>query len=263
MDLITAVCDRVIVLDHGEKIAEGTCTEIAENPEVIRAYFGSSMEYGETLEQPPVDLNKIPTSTALESAASLIHSARSGGDLPTRGNNLNSSRQEPCFAPETSRPLLQLVNVHAGYGPAKVLQGIDLSVYPGEAVALLGVNAAGKSTALKTITGRLRPTQGEILFMDKRIDGTATNQIVRMGMGVVPEGRRIFPELSVMENLDLAADALADGRKTRVGIEQALELFPILADRRSQIAGTLSGGGTADAGHCPSASHIATPYLHG
>ena len=242
MDLITAVCDRVIVLDHGEKIAEGTCTEIAENPEVIRAYFGSSMEYGETLEQPPMDLNKIPTSTALESAASLIHSARSGGDLPTRGNNLNSSRQEPCFAPETSRPLLQLVNVHAGYGPAKVLQGIDLSVYPGEAVALLGVNAAGKSTALKTITGRLRPTQGEILFMDKRIDGTATNQIVRMGMGVVPEGRRIFPELSVMENLDLAADALADGRKTRVGIEQALELFPILADRRSQIAGTLSGG---------------------
>jgi branched-chain amino acid transport system ATP-binding protein len=122
-----------------------------------------------------------------------------------------------------------------------VLQGIDLCVYPGEAVALLGLNAAGKSTTLKTITGRLRPTQGEIYFLDQRIDGRPTYEIVRMGMGVVPEGRRILPELTVMENLDLAADSLPK-TQAMAGIEHAFALFPVLAERRSQLAGTLSGG---------------------
>lgn len=243
MDLISAVCDRVIVLDHGEKIAEGTCSQVAEDPQVIRAYFGSSMESSERLRQSRSGLDRIsaPTST-LESAASLLV----GSTITDRHSPSSISRvsckQESQLGTETPQPLLQLVNIHAAYGSAKVLQGINLHVYPGEAVALLGVNAAGKSTALKTITGRLRPTQGEILFMGKRIDGIPTNEIVRMGMGVVPEGRRIFPELSVMENLDLAADSLVHRDEASRGIQWALELFPVLADRRSQIAGTLSGG---------------------
>lgn len=207
MDLITAVCDRVIVLDHGEKIAEGTCSEVASNPEVIQAYFGKSHEPDQELGEAPARVHATPAT-----------------DI------------------KTSQPLLQLVDVHAAYGSAKVLQGIDLCVYPGEAVALLGVNAAGKSTALKTITGRLRPTQGEIFFMGKRIDRSPTSEIVRMGMGVVPEGRRTFAELTVMENLDIAADSLVSGEQAHAGIEQALTLFPILAQRRSQLAGTLSGG---------------------
>lgn len=214
MDLIAAACDRVIVLDHGEKIAEGTCQEVANHPEVIRAYFGDSSESDRKLGQTPSNIEVMPTSTVtLES--------------PDR---------------KMDTPLLEVVNVHASYGPAKVLQGIDLCIHPSEAVALLGVNAAGKSTVLKTITGRLRPTQGEILFLGKRIDCLPTNVIVRMGMGVVPEGRRIFPELTVMENLDIAADSLDDRGQARIGIEHALGLFPVLAHRRSQVAGTLSGG---------------------
>ena len=105
----------------------------------------------------------------------------------------------------------------------------------------MGLNAAGKSTTLKTITGRLRPTQGEIYFLDQRIDGRPTYEIVRMGMGVVPEGRRILPELTVMENLDLAADSLPRG-EALAGIEHAFDFFPVLAERRFQLAGTLSGG---------------------
>ena len=226
MDLITAACERVVVLNYGEKIAEGKPQEVAKNPEVIKAYFGSSL-------------------TPSDNGAAGSLSAVDGVLSPKAGTAAGESAAAILSACEdldaASRPLLKLVNVHAGYGPAKVLQGIDLCVYPGEAVALLGLNAAGKSTTLKTITGRLRPTQGEIYFLDQRIDGRPTYEIVRMGMGVVPEGRRILPELTVMENLDLAADSLPK-TQAMAGIEHAFALFPVLAERRSQLAGTLSGG---------------------
>ena len=126
-------------------------------------------------------------------------------------------------------------------GQPRYSKGIDLCVYPGEAVTLLGLNAAGKSTTLKTITGRLRPTQGEIYFLGRRIDGLPTYEIIRMGMGVVPEGRRILPDLTVMENLDLAADSLPRS-ESLAGLEKVFSLFPVLAERRNQLAGTLSGG---------------------
>jgi len=149
-----------------------------------------------------------------------------------------------------------MAGVHASYGPAEVLQGIDIEVRQGEVVALLGANAAGKSTAIKTIMGRLRPSSGEIHFAGRRIDGRPTNEIVRMGVGIVPEGRRVFYELTVLENLEAAAEAqaapaVAALRETRSRakgyaaahqIEQVLALFPVLAERQSQPAGTLSGG---------------------
>lgn len=202
MDLIAAACDRVIVLDHGQKIAEGHCSEVAENPEVIRAYFGGSR----------------------------ASRRRPKEDAPAADSS------------EPASPLLELVDVHSSYGPAVVLQGVNLCVNPGEAVALLGVNAAGKSTMLKTITGRLRPTRGQILFAGERIDGRPTNEVIRMGMGVVPEGRRVFPGLTVMENLEVAADAVGSLEQAREGIDRAFSVFAALASRRSQLAGTLSGG---------------------
>ncbi len=164
----------------------------------------------------------------------------------------------PPEAPTSrSTPILELVDVHASYGPAEVLQGIDIEVRPGEVVALLGANAAGKSTAIKTIMGRLRPSGGQIHFAGRRIDGRPTNEIVRMGIGIVPEGRRVFYELTVLENLEAAAEvqtapttARVRGSGSRAGnhsaaqsqIEQVLALFPVLAERRNQPAGTLSGG---------------------
>jgi ABC-type branched-subunit amino acid transport system ATPase component/ABC-type branched-subunit amino acid transport system permease subunit len=234
MDLIAAACDRVIAIDHGEVIAAGAPPEVAANPEVIRAYLGSPKTAS------------APISTA----------ADAGAEQP--------SPMSPA-APEarTSRatPILELVDVHASYGPAEVLQGIDIEVRPGEVIALLGANAAGKSTAIKTIMGRLRPSSGEIRFAGRRIDGRPTNEIVRMGIGIVPEGRRVFYELTVLENLEAAAEAQASPasiamRETRSGagsivgnhaaahsrIEQVLALFPVLAERRNQPAGTLSGG---------------------
>ncbi len=234
MDLIAAACDRVIAIDHGEVIAAGAPPEVAANPEVIRAYLGSPKT----------------------ASAPISTSADAGAEQP--------SPMSPA-APEarTSRatPILELVDVHASYGPAEVLQGIDIEVRRGEVIALLGANAAGKSTAIKTIMGRLRPSSGEIRFSGRRIDGRPTNEIVRMGIGIVPEGRRVFYELTVLENLETAAEAQAGPasiamRETRSGagsivgnhaaahsrIEQVLALFPVLAERRNQPAGTLSGG---------------------
>jgi len=139
-------------------------------------------------------------------------------------------------------PILELAGVRASYGPAEVLQGIDIEVRPGEVIALLGANAAGKSTAIKTIMGRLRPSSGEIRFAGRRIDGRTTNEIVRMGIGIVPEGRRVFYELTVLENLEAAGSRAESHGPAQSQMEQVLSLFPVLAERRSQLAGTLSGG---------------------
>ncbi len=154
-----------------------------------------------------------------------------------------SKPPSPPKAP-TSRvaPILELAGVRASYGPAEVLQGIDIEVRPGEVIALLGANAAGKSTAIKTIMGRLRPSSGEIRFAGRRIDGRTTNEIVRMGIGIVPEGRRVFYELTVLENLEAAGSRAESHGPAQSQMEQVLALFPVLAERRSQLAGTLSGG---------------------
>ena len=154
-----------------------------------------------------------------------------------------SKPPSPPEAP-TSRvaPILELAGVRASYGPAEVLQGIDIEVRPGEVIALLGANAAGKSTAIKTIMGRLRPSSGEIRFAGRRIDGRTTNEIVRMGIGIVPEGRRVFYELTVLENLEAAGSRAESHGPAQSQMEQVLSLFPVLAERRSQLAGTLSGG---------------------
>ena len=253
MDLIAAACDRVIAIDHGEVIAAGAPPEVAANPEVIRAYLGSPQTAS------------APISTSADAGAEQP-SPMSPAALPQSISPLAMSPQPMSpAAPEarTSRatPILELVDVHASYGPAEVLQGIDIEVRPGEVIALLGANAAGKSTAIKTIMGRLRPSSGEIRFSGRRIDGRPTNEIVRMGIGIVPEGRRVFYELTVLENLEAAAEAQASPasiamRETRSGagsivgnhaaahsrIEQVLALFPVLAERRNQPAGTLSGG---------------------
>jgi branched-chain amino acid transport system ATP-binding protein len=139
-------------------------------------------------------------------------------------------------------PVLSLVRLRAGYGDVEVLRGVSLEVGPGEVAALVGANGAGKTTTLRAISGLLRPTAGEIRFAGARIDARAAHEIVASGLSQVPEGRKIFPSLTVQENLDLGAYlplAKARRRETR---EHVFALFPVLAERRRQTAGTLSGG---------------------
>jgi branched-chain amino acid transport system ATP-binding protein len=138
--------------------------------------------------------------------------------------------------------LLELRDVHAYYGNIHALKGVSLTVEAGEIVTLIGANGAGKSTTLKTISGLLRPRQGEITFDGGRIDGVKAHDIVGLGISQAPEGRRIFPRMSVTENLEMGAFLRAKGPEIAADFEQVFTLFPRLRERRSQLGGTLSGG---------------------
>ncbi|MDP2157885.1 MAG: ABC transporter ATP-binding protein [Nitrospirota bacterium] len=136
--------------------------------------------------------------------------------------------------------MLKLTNIHAGYGPVKALRGINMEVNRGEIVSLIGSNGAGKSTCLMTISGILKTSSGSIMMGDTDIAGLPPHRIVQMGICQVPEGRRIFPKLTVLENLQMGA-FLGRGNFT-TSLEKIYKLFPILDERKKQFGGTLSGG---------------------
>ncbi|MEK7696590.1 MAG: ABC transporter ATP-binding protein [Pseudomonadota bacterium] len=137
---------------------------------------------------------------------------------------------------------LEVRALEVSYGQIKAVKGIDIEVKQGELVCLIGANGAGKTTTLKALSGMLPPSQGEILFEGERITGSPSHALVRRGIALVPEGRGIFGRLTVEENLRLGAYARRDGAGIRQDLERAYGLFPRLAERRRQFAGTLSGG---------------------
>jgi branched-chain amino acid transport system ATP-binding protein len=138
--------------------------------------------------------------------------------------------------------LLRLENLHAGYGPITALRGLDLVVAPGELVCLIGANGAGKTSTLRAISGLLSPSQGRIVFDGREIHGREPAAILRAGIAHCPEGRRVFPYLTVEENLAMGAYVRSDRTAIADDVGEVCRHFPILADRRRQMAGTLSGG---------------------
>ena len=138
--------------------------------------------------------------------------------------------------------LLDFRGVHTHYGPLHVLKGVSYEIYEGEIVSLLGGNASGKSTTMKTVLGLVRPTEGTIRFRGEPIHALRTSEIVKRGIAPVPEGRRVFPRMTIVENLEM-------GRYTRrsepgwdADLDRVFGLFPVLKERRQQLAGTMSGG---------------------
>ncbi len=138
--------------------------------------------------------------------------------------------------------MLKIHNLNTHYGNIHALKGIDLAVNQGEIVSLIGSNGAGKSTTLLTIAGLLKPTAGSITFKGREISNQPPHEIVKMGISLSPEGREVFPGLSVSENLTLGAFIMKDKAKIKTAFERVYELFPRLKERRNQVAGTLSGG---------------------
>jgi branched-chain amino acid transport system ATP-binding protein len=138
--------------------------------------------------------------------------------------------------------MLELHEIHARYGAITALRGVSIDVSQGELVALLGVNGAGKSTTLGCIAGVLKPWQGSITFEGAPIIGKSPEQIARLGISMVPEGRDIFPSLTVEENLRLGAFTLGKKSEYRRNLDEVYELFPVLKERLQQPGGTLSGG---------------------
>ncbi len=138
--------------------------------------------------------------------------------------------------------MLEIKAIETYYGNIQALKGITISVNEGEIITLIGANGAGKSTTLMSISGVVPPKNGDILLNGKSIVGKSPDAIVALGISQVPEGRRIFPQLTVRENLDLGALLRRDKEKIREDLEYVYELFPILKERRHQAGGTLSGG---------------------
>ena len=144
--------------------------------------------------------------------------------------------------PAPAEPVLRVREIDAGYGKVPILHRVSLDVYPGEIVSLIGPNGAGKSTVLKAIVGIVKPTAGGIRFDGEEIAGLRTDLAVRRGIGYVPQGRIVFKQMTVVENLEMGAYVVADKARARRTMEQVFALFPRLAERRRQAAGTMSGG---------------------
>ncbi|MDP9365444.1 MAG: ABC transporter ATP-binding protein [Chloroflexota bacterium] len=145
-------------------------------------------------------------------------------------------------APAGSEPVLAVREIDAGYGKVPILHGVSVDVFPGEIVSIIGPNGAGKSTVLKAVMGILKPSRGGIRFAGEEIAGLRTDLVVRRGIGYVPQGRIVFRQMSVVENLEMGAYAVADKARVRRTMERIFAIFPRLAERRRQAAGTMSGG---------------------
>ena len=139
-------------------------------------------------------------------------------------------------------PILELTDVHTYYGSIHAIKGVSLEVREGEVVTLLGSNGAGKSTTLRSINGLNRPRQGSIRFQGRDITSVPAHEIVKRGIAQSPEGRRLFPRMTVVENLEMGAFQRSDRDGIRDDLERVFDLFPRLQERRSQKAGTMSGG---------------------
>ena len=200
IDRVLALSDRITVLHQGRLIADGKPAEVANNPEVITAYLGAARE----MLSPAGSPARAPAVT-IETAAA-------------------------------EKELLRLDGVRGGYGGSVVLDGLDLVVHEGEAVALLGRNGGGKTTTLRAITGTVAKSAGRITIDGKDITAAKPYEINRLGISLVPEGRRLFPNLTVIENLHIAA------RPGGASLEQVYELFPKLRILQRSRAESLSGG---------------------
>ena len=209
MQMVMSIAHRIVVLNFGKKIAEGKPSEVQNNPEVIAAYLGAASSDDQALEEVT---GKVATHVR----------AVSGTDGPS------------------SVRALDVVDLDVRYGAIPALKSISFHVNEAEIVAFLGANGAGKTTTQQTISGLLCPAAGTITYRGKQINGQPAHVLIREGICHVPEGRRVFPRMNVLENLHMGAYRFS--HEDPADLDHVFDLFPRLAERRHQLAGTLSGG---------------------
>lgn len=225
IELVTALSDHVIAMDGGKIIAYGEPDEVRNNPQVVEAYLGKRREIRKTtVAAGQKDI--LAKQNAIE-ASDAIAAVR---------------EQTEQTVAEQGSPLLTLDNVDIYYGQVHALQGVSIEVPKGAIVSLLGGNASGKSTTMKTILGLKRPKNGKLVYEGGDITSLSTRRRVQAGIAAVPEARRIFPAMTVEENLLTGAYTRPRGANIADDVAQMYERFPRLKERRTQQAGTMSGG---------------------
>jgi ABC-type branched-subunit amino acid transport system ATPase component len=232
MSLVMSACHHIHVLDFGQIIAYGNPTEVQANPLVRAAYLGE----GDEAQEVPEEQQEI-----LLEMTELQSEVRAETE-PTNGAGHVASVTEPAdesAGVPTDGAALELIDVRAAYGSIDVLHGVSITIPPGTVYALLGPNGAGKTTTLKVASGQLNPTAGEVRYLGEKVNGRSSDKLARAGLCTIPEGRGIFPNLTVLENLRTMTYT---GTSLAQIEEQAYTRFPRLKERRKQMAGTLSGG---------------------
>jgi ABC-type branched-subunit amino acid transport system ATPase component len=222
MSFVMGTCAHIHVLDFGRVIAVGPPNEIQADPTVRAAYLGAGDDDAAPAADGSGGTGPDAQPVALATVIAEQHEQRA-----------------PTVQPNPAGAALALRSVTAAYGSIDVLDGVDLTVMPGQVYALLGPNGAGKSTTLRVASGQLAPTGGEVWFAGKKVNGASADHLARNGVCLVPEGRGIFPNLTVTENLRMATYT---GTPLRDVLERAFARFPRLQERNKQVAGTLSGG---------------------
>jgi len=224
MSLVMSICDHVSVLDYGAVIASGDPAAVQADPAVQAAYLGAAEE---TEAGPRVDTRRGRPATAAPAPAVPGTMTAFPGPVPTAGSD--------------AAPMLAMRDVRAAYGRIEVVHGVSLTVPEGSVYALLGPNGAGKSTLLKVASGRMAPTSGRVEFAGADIRRTSADRLARKGLCAVPEGRAVFPNLTVAENLLMYSYRSRDTKVSQLE-EHSYARFPVLGQRRKQLAGRLSGG---------------------
>ncbi len=236
LSVLFGLSDRILALNFGERIAEGTPGEVIHDPLVVKAYLGTEATRGkETL--------TVVEPGYAESEQAALDPAPAGEAAPPETKHAGAAVADEQTGAETKgKPLVRISHVSAGYGEFQALFDVSLDVYAREIVALIGLNGAGKTTLIRALTRGLPLKAGTIYFKGQDLACVPTHAIAESGIAQCIEGRKIFPELTVHENLELGAYCKRARSQRQQTLKRVYDLFPILAERRNQIGSTLSGG---------------------
>lgn len=234
IDLVTALSDRVLAMDGGRIIAEGAPDDVRNAPQVVEAYLGKRREVNQTRVTGQSDVLAMQNSIEASQATGAI------AEVEERDADAEQNKAETLKEDEAA--LLALDDVNVYYGQVHALQNVSIRVPKGAIVSLLGGNASGKSTTMKTILGINHPKTGSLWYQGQDITKLPTRKRVETGIAAVPEARRVFPQMTVQENLLSGAYTRKDKNGISTDLEAMYERFPRLKERRTQQAGTMSGG---------------------